>query len=136
MRGGRGRRRSLAQDRQVKKEIRKNLQPQVRKLRKEIKEQMEQASEAESQQLAILEKYALGIQAVLNQDGVAPFEYAGIDAYDALDDIAASLERIKKRDISPPLTPCVIFKANLARAGTVEWAYRESQANAAVGARR
>ena len=94
---------AFVHDRQVKKEIRKKLQPQVRNLRKEIKEQMEQASEAESHQLAILEKYALGIQAVLNQDGVAPFEYAGIDAYEALDDIAASLERIKKRDISPPL---------------------------------
>jgi len=45
----------------------------------------------------------LPMQAVLNQDGVGPFEYAGIDAYEALDDIAASLERIKKRDISPPL---------------------------------
>ena len=43
------------------------------------------------------------MQAVLNQDGVAPFEYAGIDAYEALDDIEASLERIKKRDISPLL---------------------------------
>lgn len=45
----------------------------------------------------------LPIQAVLNQDGVAPFEYAGIEAYEALDDIAASLERIKKKGISPPL---------------------------------
>ncbi len=94
---------AFAQDRHVKKEIRKKLQPQVRNLRKEIKEQMEQASEAESEQLAILDQYAIGMQAVLNQDGVAPFEYAGIDAYEALDDIAASLERIKKKDISPPL---------------------------------
>ena len=64
---------------------------------------MEQASETEQEQLAILDTYALGMQAVLNQDGVAPFEYAGIDAYDALDDIEASLERIKKKGISPPL---------------------------------
>jgi hypothetical protein len=40
---------------------------------------------------------------VLNLDGVAPFEYAVIDAYEALDDIESSLERIKKKDISPPL---------------------------------
>ena len=88
---------ALAEDRKVKKEIRKNLQPKARDLRKQIKGQMEQASEAESEQLAILDKYALGIQAVLNQDGVAPFDYAGIDAYEALDDIADSLDRIKKR---------------------------------------
>jgi len=62
---------------------------------------MEQASEAESEQLTILDTYALGMQAVLNQNGIAPFEYAGIDAYEALDDIAASLERIKKKDVLP-----------------------------------
>jgi hypothetical protein len=88
---------AMAEDRQVKKEIRKQLQPNIRHLRKEIKGQMEQASEAEHEQLAILDKYALGMQAVLNQDGVAPFEYAGIEAYGALDDIEASLEKIKKR---------------------------------------
>ena len=90
---------ALAEDRKVKKEIRQNLQPKTRDLRKQIKDQMEQASEAESAQLAVLDKYALGIQAVLNQDDVAPFDYAGIDAYEALDDIAASLDRIKKKDI-------------------------------------
>jgi len=94
---------AMAQDRQVKKEMRKKLQPHVRNLRKEIKGQMEQASETEQEQLAILDTYALGIQAVLNQDGVAPFDYAGIDAYDDLDDIEASLERIKKKGILPPL---------------------------------
>jgi hypothetical protein len=94
---------AMAEDRKVKKDIRKSLQPKLRDLRKEIKGQMEQASEAEQEQLAILDHYALGMQAVLNQDGVAPFEYAGIDAYDALDDIEASLERIKKKAISPPL---------------------------------
>ncbi|SRR5258708_4051876 len=90
---------AMAEDCKIKKEIRQNLQPKVRSLRKEIKEQMKQASEAEAQQLAILDKYALGMQAVLNQDSVAPFDYAGINAYEALDDISASLERIKKRDI-------------------------------------
>lgn len=90
---------ALAEDRKVKKEIRKQLQPKARSVRKQIKGQMELASEAEAGQLAILDTYALGIQAVLNQDGVAPFEYAGIDAYNALDDITSSLERIKKKDI-------------------------------------
>src|SRR5437588_1592719 len=91
---------AMAEDCKVKKEIRKNLQPKSRDLRKGIKEQMEHASEAEYEELAILDEYALGVQAVLNQDGVAPFDYAGIDSYDALDDIAASLDRIKKKDIS------------------------------------
>ena len=41
---------AMAQDRQTKKEIRKQLQPHVRNLRKEIKGQMEQASETEQEQ--------------------------------------------------------------------------------------
>jgi hypothetical protein len=88
---------AFAQDRSVKKDIRKQLQPQTRQVRKQIRGQMESASDADSNQLAILDSYALGIQAVINQDGVAPFEYAGIEAFDALDDIAESLERIKKK---------------------------------------
>jgi hypothetical protein len=92
---------ALAEDRKVKKEIRKKLQPNVIFLRKEIKGQMEQASEAEQAQFAILDQCACGVQAVLNQDGVAPFDYKGVDAYKVLDDIAASLERIKKKGKLP-----------------------------------
>src|SRR5712691_324825 len=43
---------AFALDRQVKKDIRKKFQPKVRDLRKGIKEQMKQASEAEAHQLA------------------------------------------------------------------------------------
>jgi hypothetical protein len=100
----------MAEDSRVKKEMRKKLQPQVRTIRKEIKEQMEQASGVESEQLAILDTYALGMQAVLNQDSVAPFDYAGIDAYEALDDIAASVERIKKKDSLPRLAAPSIYR--------------------------
>lgn len=49
---------AFALDRQVKKDIRKKFQPQVRDLRKGIKEQMKQASEVEAHQLAILDQYA------------------------------------------------------------------------------
>jgi hypothetical protein len=88
---------AMAEDRRVKKEIRKKIQSRLKDLRKEIKGQKQQAGEAEKEQLDILDEYALGCQAVLNQDGIAPFDYKGIDAYDTLDDIADSLEKIKKK---------------------------------------
>jgi hypothetical protein len=88
---------AMAEDRRVKKEIRKKIQSKVKDLRKDIKEQKKQAGAVEKEQLDILDEYALGIQAVLNQDGIAPFDYKGVDAYDALDDIADSIEKIKKK---------------------------------------
>lgn len=88
------------EDKQVKTEIRKSLQTKTRNLRKQIKDQMKQAEGAEAQQLAVLEDYAASVQAAVNQDGTAPFDYAGIDSYDKLDKIAASVDALdKKRDL-------------------------------------
>lgn len=88
---------ALAEDRKVKKEIRKKIQSKAKDVRKDLKEQMHHAEASEKAQLEILDECALGLQAVLNQDGIAPFDYKGIDAYDILDDIAMSLDRIKKK---------------------------------------
>lgn len=87
----------MAEDRRVKKEIRKQIQSRAKSLRSEIKEQMEHAGEVEKVQLGILDECALGLQAVLNQDSIAPFDYKGIEAYDILDDIADKLEKVKKK---------------------------------------
>ena len=48
------------EDRKIKTQMRKDLQPKVRSLRKQIDKQMEQVSEEEAKQLAVLGDYALG----------------------------------------------------------------------------
>ena len=87
------------QDGKIKTQMRKSLQPKVRSVRKQIKSQMEQVSKAEAEQLAILDDYALGVQAALNRDGKLPFDYAGVEALEALDDLAASMDELKKRGV-------------------------------------
>ena len=81
----------------MKAQMRKKLQPKIRSVRKQIHKQVEQASEAEAKQLAILDDYALGVQTALNLDGKLPFEYAGVAAAEALDEVATSLERLEKK---------------------------------------
>jgi len=85
------------EDKQVKTEIRKNLQTKIRNLRKQIKSQMKRAGEAEAGQLAILDDYSAAVQTAVNRDGTAPLDYAGIASYDELDKIAASLEKLDKK---------------------------------------
>lgn len=81
----------------LKKDMRKSLQPKVRTLRKQLEKQSKQVTEAEAEQLAVVSDYALGVQTALNLDGTLPFRYAGIEAAEVLDEIAASLERLAKK---------------------------------------
>jgi hypothetical protein len=85
------------EDKQVKTEIRKNVQAKTRNLRKQIKSQMKQAGEAETKQLAVLDDYARAVQAAVNRDGTAPFDYAGIESFEELDKIAVSLGELDKK---------------------------------------
>jgi len=87
------------QDGKIKTQMRKSLQPKARSVRKQIKSQMEQVSKVEAEQLAILDDYALGVQAALNIDGKLPFDYAGVEALEALDDLAASIDELEKRGV-------------------------------------
>jgi hypothetical protein len=66
-------------------------------VRKQIRKQAEQAAGSEAEQLAILDEYALGAQTALNLEGKLPFEYAGIAAAQALDEVATSLSRLEKK---------------------------------------
>ena len=66
-------------------------------MRKQIRKQAEQAAETEAEQLAILDEYALGAQTALNLEGKLPFDYAGVAAAEALDEVATSLERLEKK---------------------------------------
>ena len=80
-------------DRKIKTVMRKQLQPKVKDLRKQVKGQMPQASAAEAEQLAVLDDYALGVLTALNRDGTLPLVAAGED----LNEVAQSLERLAKK---------------------------------------
>ena len=88
---------AFEEDGKVRSEMNKKLMPKVRSIRKQIREQIEQVSEAEAEKLKILDEYALGIQTALTMKGKLPFDYAGIEAYKALDELATSLDRLEKK---------------------------------------
>src|SRR5215469_11407608 len=79
-------------DRKIKTAMRKQMQPKVRELRKQLKRDIPQASSAEAQQLSVLDDYALGVLTALNRDGTLPFEYPAVQAGEDLDEVEASLE--------------------------------------------
>ncbi len=84
-------------DRKIKTAMRKQLQPKVREVRKQLKEQIPEASPAEAAQLSVLDDYALGVLTALNFDGTLPFQYPAVAAADALDEVEASLQQLEKR---------------------------------------
>lgn len=92
---------AFEEDCKIKKEMRKNMQPKVREMRKQIQKRMKQGagSQAEAEQLAVLGDYALGVQTAVNLDGKLPFTYAGVEALDALDEVATSLEEVEKKGV-------------------------------------
>ena len=84
-------------DRAIKTAMRKQLQPKIRAVRKQISKQLPEASEPEAKQLSVLNDYALGMQTALNLDGKAPFEFAGVEANQALEEVEASLAGLEKK---------------------------------------
>jgi len=84
-------------DRKVKTAMRKTLQPKVRAVRKQLKRDIPKGLPTEAEQLAVLDDYATGILTALNRDGLAPFDFAAVQAGSDLDEIAASLERLEKK---------------------------------------
>lgn len=85
------------EDNQIKAEMRGVMQEGLIKVRKSIREQKDGVSDAEAQQLEALDVYALGVQTALSRKGKTPFDYVSIEAEEALDDVAASLERLEKK---------------------------------------
>jgi hypothetical protein len=87
------------EDRKIQTAMRKEMQPKVNSVRKQIKSHIQKGekSEAEIEQLDILGDYALGIQTSLNMDGVLPFKYAGLASKEVLDDIATSLHGLEEK---------------------------------------
>jgi hypothetical protein len=84
-------------DRSVKTAMRKQLQPKLKAVRKQVKRKAAQATPAEAEQLEVLDDYALGAVSALNRDGLMPFDFAAVQAGEELDDVAQSLERLEKR---------------------------------------
>jgi hypothetical protein len=87
------------EDNQIKAEMRRSIQEGVVSVRKQIRQQKEDVSEGEAKQLEILDDYALGVQAVLNRKGKAPFDYVSIEAAEALEETASSLSRLEKKGV-------------------------------------
>src|SRR5438876_2955233 len=69
-------------DKAVKTAMRKHLQPKVRAVRKQLKQQIPTASPQEGRQLAVLDEYASGMLTAFNTDGLQPFKYAAVEAAD------------------------------------------------------
>ena len=78
-------------------QMRENMQSKIRSVRKQMNKQMEHVSQAEAEQLEILDEYALGIQTALNRKGKLPFDYAGVAASEALDELGTSLDGLEKK---------------------------------------
>ena len=84
-------------DKQVKTAMRKQLQPKVRALRKQLKRDIPQASADEAKQLSVLDEYAAGVLCALNRDGIAPLDFAAVQTAEDLDEVEASLQRLSKK---------------------------------------
>src|SRR5438105_3866786 len=88
---------AYAADKKIKTAMRKQLQPKIRAVRKQLKQQIPKAKPEEAKQLAVLDEYASGILTALNTDGLQPFTYATVEAAQALDEVEASLQRLEKK---------------------------------------
>src|SRR5712691_626669 len=88
---------AYAADKQVKTAMRKQLQPKVRAVRKQLKRDIPQAPGAEAEQLSVLDDYASGVLSALNRDGLAPFDFAAMHTAEDLDEVEASLQRLSKK---------------------------------------
>src|SRR3989442_13939820 len=60
-------------DKKTKTAMRKQVQPKVRAVRKQLSKQQSKAPPEEAKQLAVLDDYASGMLTALNTDGIQPF---------------------------------------------------------------
>src|SRR5436305_2338175 len=90
---------AYAADKKIKTAMRKQLQPKLRAVRKQLKKQIPKAEPEEAEQLAVLDDYASGILTALNTDGLQPFTYATVEAAQALEEVEASLQRLGKKGL-------------------------------------
>ena len=84
-------------DRKIKTEMCKYLHPRLKDVRQEITRRLPKASPQETEQLAVLTDYALGMQTALHFDGTVPFDPPAVAAAQALEDVANGLEELEKK---------------------------------------
>lgn len=91
-------------DRSTRTSMRKTMQRPVRDTRDQLAHHLQAGAgssrakqEREQEHLQVLADYTLAIGTALNLEGRAPLEYPGIQAYDALADIDASLSELAKK---------------------------------------
>jgi hypothetical protein len=84
--------------------MRKPMQRSVRDIRDQLAHHLQVGSgssnaeqKREREHLQVLADYTLAMGTALNLEGRAPLEYPGIQAYDALTDIEASLSELAKK---------------------------------------
>jgi hypothetical protein len=89
-------------DRSTRTAMRKTIGNRLKKTRNQLayhlrKEYEGVQGQAEQEQLHVLSEYALGITTALNLAGNQPFEYAGMAAFDALEEVEDSLVPLEKK---------------------------------------
>ena len=91
-------------DRSMRTAMRKTIGNRLKKTRNQMahqlrkeQEQADRVIQGEQEQLQVLADYALGIVTALNLEGTQPFEYAGIAAFEALEEVAGSLVQLEKK---------------------------------------
>lgn len=91
-------------DRSLRTAMRKTIGTRLKKTRNQMGHQLRKGqekadlvNEGEREQLQVLADYALGIVTALNLEGNQPFEYAGIAAFEALEEVESSLLQLEKK---------------------------------------
>ena len=91
-------------DRALRTALRKTIGTPLKKTRNQMAHQLRKAheqadpvNEGEQEQLQVLADYALGIVTALNLEGAQPFEYAGIAAFEGLEEVEGSLVQLEKK---------------------------------------
>jgi len=84
-------------DKSVKTAMRKQMQPKVRALRKQLKADRAQGAASEANQLEVLDDYAAAVLTALNRDGLAPLDFVTPRISEELDEVETSLKLLPKK---------------------------------------
>ena len=91
----------FAADRAMKTDLRRDIREKLRPLSRMLSQ-----SPQENPQAAVLTDYCEALRDALRADGVSPFELAGLNLYDELQRLEASLRRCQKKGGIPSCRLC------------------------------
>jgi hypothetical protein len=102
-------RRLYERDRAIKVQLRAQLHPRIRTVRRQLDRRVAAADPDGSDDAPyarILAEYAAGLQTLMNRDGLQPFRFGAVAMDDALGEVEQSLVRLANRgQPSPPGAP-------------------------------